>query len=46
MIKKKLLTKVGQVALNLISGALVLGSAGARAGAIDAAETSQEVIAS
>lgn len=45
-LKNKLLNRVGQVALSLVSGALVIGSAGAPAGAIDAAETAQEVIAS
>ena len=40
-LKNKLLKRVGQVALSLVSGALVIGSAGALAGAIDAAETAQ-----
>ena len=45
-LKKKLLNRVVQVALSLVSGAIVIGSAGAPAVAIDAAETAQEVIAS
>lgn len=43
-LKKKLLNRVVQVALSLVSGAIVIGSAGAPAGAIDAAETAQEMI--
>jgi len=38
-LKNKLLNRVGQVALSLVSSVLVLVTAGAPAGAIDAAET-------
>ena len=45
-LKKKLLNRVGQVALSLVSSAIVIGSAGAAAGAVDATEAAQEVIGS
>lgn len=45
-LKKKLLNRVGQVALSLISAAFVVGSAADPVRAVDAAETAQEVISS
>ena len=43
-LKKKLLNRVGKVALSLslASAAIVIGSAAAPSGAVDAAETAQE----
>ena len=45
-LKKKTLNKLGQIGISLFSAALVIGSAGAPAAAVDAADAAKDVVGS
>lgn len=45
-LKKRTLKKLGQIGLSLFSVALVIGSSGASAGAVDAADAAKDVVGS